>query len=232
MASPGFSPISEDGEVGEAPQESTPSLPPSAFAAVAAAAAALSAPTLPLSDDADASQLGNAGSGFGLDEPTAETGGTESGAGAWAPPGTVLLLPAAVAPQDVMLQREDSNEYDAAGLNPRGTERFAMEVDTVRPTGAPATSPAGPGVLPPAYHRDSIGTLPDASPSPRHYPCAGDSTAAAAGPEAVGGNSSGLPQPQQKQQPPSSSGLAAGFSTERIAAVLATVDSRQVRRLK
>ncbi|KAL8436183.1 hypothetical protein ACSSS7_001913 [Eimeria intestinalis] len=183
MASPGFSPISEDGEVGEASQNGTPSLPPSAFAAVAAAAAALSAPALPLSEESIATPAGATGPGLAGGDHATESGPCESGGASWGPPGTVLLLPPTVrTPAD--LQQSQSMEFEAPHSSRRVSDSHSMEIEP-RSAGAGVTD-----------HWQQ-----------QHQPRP--------------------PQPHQQSQQHALAGLAAGFSTERIAAVLATVDSRQ-----
>ncbi|XP_026191799.1 ice-structuring glycoprotein [Cyclospora cayetanensis] len=100
MASPEFSPISEDGEAAEAPQGAPPpeggppAFPASAFAAVAAAAAALSEPALPLPAEGEEDIQSSA---FAAEEAAAVSFERSSSSQAlpppWSPQGTVLLLP-------------------------------------------------------------------------------------------------------------------------------------------
>ncbi|KAL8425729.1 hypothetical protein Efla_003107 [Eimeria flavescens] len=228
MASPGFSPISEDGEVGETPNEGTPSLPPSAFAAVAAAAAALSAPAVPLADGADATRGTATGPGVAADEQGLEAGAFEPQGASWGPPGTVLLLPANVGAPGGMQQSEGS-EFEAPHISRRSSDSYSMEVEPASPL-----SPSALMTLR-SNHQDSSVASTVASPSSLHPAALADSAAASAASAGAAGSvaqESGAPwqhQTQQRrpQQQHALAGVAAGFSTERIAAVLATVDSRQ-----
>ncbi|KAL8273846.1 hypothetical protein Esti_002169 [Eimeria stiedai] len=233
MASPGFSPISEDGEVGEASQEGTPSLPPSAFAAVAAAAAALSAPALPLLEGSTPTLADIPGSGLAGGDQASETAPCESGGASWGPAGTVLLLPPTVrAPSG--LQQSENMEFEAPHPSRRSSDSYSMEIEPSTPMSSSTSSAPRP------KHQGSAVASSVASASPLHPGDASAGTAAGVAPTAAASSAgTGVsapwqqqqqlrpPQPQQQPQQQALAGLAAGFSTERIAAVLATVDSRQ-----
>ncbi|KAL8454265.1 hypothetical protein Emed_000374 [Eimeria media] len=238
MASPGFSPISEDGEVGEAPQEGTPSLPPSAFAAVAAAAAALSAPALPISEGSVAAPAAATESGLAGGDQALDTAPFESGGAPWGASGSVLLLPPTVTTSRG-LQQSESAEFEAPHESRRSSDSYSMEIEPSTPMSSSTSSAPRPN------HQGSA--VASTVASPFHPGDAADGASAGmVAPAAASTAGAGMTGPwqqhqQQQQQPPPQqhqqphqhphqralAGLAAGFSTERIVAVLATVDSRQ-----
>ncbi|KAL8455152.1 hypothetical protein Emag_000989 [Eimeria magna] len=232
MASPGFSPISEDGEAGEVSQEATPSLPPSAFAAVAAAAAALSAPALTISEGPAATSAAASEPGLAGGDQALETAPFESGGASWGPhTGSVLLLPRTVRTSSGW-QQSESTEFEAPHESRRSSDSYSMEVESSTPMSSSTSSAPRPN-----YQSSAIAST---VASPFHPGDAADGAsagiAATATASSAGAGMSGPWQQQQQQRPPQPhqqphqhalAGLAAGFSTERIAAVLASVDSRQ-----